>query len=144
MKPLFKPVYCGALLLCCAGLNACNEAPNQAATAHQAPAAHSLGNRQQQIVSEAKVDAEHAIEAQDFRLLALRNKSTSIPGVDIELNELATLEQKCGLLFMKNSGDEILQRSELSLRQEQYAYALIYNTLVLPACLSQAAEHQTK
>lgn len=138
MKPLFKPVYCGAILLCCAGLNACNEAPNQAATSH------SLGNRQQQIVSEAKVDAEHAIEAQDFRLLALRNRSTSIPGVDIELNELATLEQKCGLLFMKNSGDEILQRSELSLRQEQYAYALIYNTLVLPACLSQAAEHQTK
>jgi hypothetical protein len=138
MKPLFKPVYCSAILLCCAGLNACNKAPNQAATAH------SLGNRQQQIVSEAKVDAEHAIEAQDFRLLALRNRSTSIPGVDIELNELATLEQKCGLLFMKNSGDEILQRSELSLRQEQYAYALIYNTLVLPACLSQAAEHQTK
>ena len=137
MKPLIKPLYCGAILLCCAGLNACNEAPNQAGTAHQAPAAHSLGNRQQQIVSDA-------IEAQDFRLLALRNRGTSIPGVDLELNELATLEQECGLLFMKNSGDEILQRSELSLRQEQYAYALIYNSLVLPACLSQAAEHQTK
>jgi hypothetical protein len=144
MKPLIKPVYCGALLLCCVSLNACHEAPNQAATAHQVPVTHSLGNRQQQIVSEAKVDAEHAIEAQDFRLLALRNRGTSIPGVDTELNELATLEKNCGLLFMKNSGDEILQRSELSLRQEQFAYALIYNSLVLPACLSQATEHQTK
>jgi hypothetical protein len=141
MKHRFSWAHCGVVFLCCIGLSACNEPPSQAETAHQVPAAQSLGNRQQQIKGEAKADAELAIQALDFRLLALRNKGTSIPGVDVEHNELAMLEEKCGLLFMKNSGDEILHRSELSVRQEQYAYALIYNKIILPACLSQAPQN---
>ena len=134
MKVLFKLIYCGLTLLICMGLFACNDEPKQSEinTHSTAPV-----NRQQQIKQEAQADAQQAILGQDLRLLALRNKGTSIPGVNLENHELATLEQLCGLLFMQHSGDEILHRSELNVRQEQYVYALIYNNVVLPACLEQ-------
>lgn len=132
MKTLPELSRYATILSCCVGLSACQEAPEQTTPLAPAPM-----NRQQQIKTEANSDAQLAIGRQDFRLLALRNKGTSIPGVDLEKNELARLEQQCGLLFMQHSGDEILQRSELILRQEQYIYALIYNKLVLPVCLAK-------
>lgn len=134
MKTINKQVFFALVLFCCTGLLACNEAskPHNKNAQETAPM-----NRQQQIKQEAQADAQQAIQELDFRLLAQRNKGTSIPGIDLEKYELTLLVQQCGLLFMQNSGDEILQRSELNLRQEQYIYALIYNNVILPACLAQ-------
>jgi hypothetical protein len=141
MKTLFKRFRYSLVLFIIIGLWACDDHPIETQIKPSAPAPM---NRQQQLKEEAQVDAQLAIQEQDFRLLAQRNKGTSIPGVDLELHQLSELEQQCGLLFMQHSGDEILQRSELILRQEQYVYALIYNNIILPACLVKTSQQPKK
>ncbi|MDP5030069.1 MAG: hypothetical protein NWQ54_06510 [Paraglaciecola sp.] len=124
-----------AAVLLCLGLTACEQ--SSVSPKGDEVSINSSQNRKQQTQSEAKADALLAIKRQDFRLLALRNKGTTLPGIDLQRDELSLIEQQCGLIFMQNSGDVVLNQSELTLRQEQFAYALIYNKTLLPACLQQ-------
>jgi hypothetical protein len=81
--------------------------------------------------ADPKVDANLAIEKQDFTLLAFAGRVTSFPGIDIGST---ILQQQCGYRLLANSSDALRSENELNLRKKLYQYAATFNQLVSAAC----------
>ena len=77
------------------------------------------------------VDANLAIQKQDYTLLAFASRATSFPGMN---SDSSTLQQQCGYRLLPNSGDALRSESELILRKKLYQYAATYNQLIAAAC----------
>jgi hypothetical protein len=81
--------------------------------------------------ADPEVDANLAIQRQDFSLLAFAGRATSFPGMG---STVSTLQQSCGYRLLPNSGDALRSKNALSLRKKLYQYAAAYNQLVVAAC----------
>ena len=77
------------------------------------------------------VDANAAIQKQDFTLLAFAGRATSFPGIS---SGSYLLQQQCGYRLLANSGDTLRSEKALILRKQLYQYAATYNQLVAGAC----------
>lgn len=80
----------------------------------------------------AQQDAMAAVAKRDFRLMAMAQRGTIIPGVDAD-NSLR-YELKCGIKLIKGVGDVIRGKEHLELMKKAHRYALKYNAIIKIHC----------
>ena len=81
----------------------------------------------------AQEDAQAALAKSDFRLMAMAQRSTVIPGVDAKQG--MKYELKCGVKFMDGVTDVIASDEHLRLMKLARSYALQYNAIIKTRCL---------
>ena len=111
----------GSLLAPLLGLSAC--------AAVTQPAQDSLSRLDP---ANARRDALAALKQNDFRLLALPQRSLVIPGIDAR--RAKEYELKCGLRILEGAGDAVHNRDELQRMKQIRAYAEAYNQVVKTRC----------
>ena len=82
--------------------------------------------------ADAEQDAQNALNKGDFRMLALSQHGTIIPGIDPRQN--AKYELKCGIRMLEGMTDTVRSQQHLELMQQVHAYAKVYNTLIKNRC----------
>lgn len=83
---------------------------------------------------QAVIDAEKAVENQNFELLAFTNKVINFPGIDMNLYPLDDLQQQCGVKYLSGSGDTLEIGESTEGRKALKNYATTYNLIVLKGC----------
>jgi hypothetical protein len=84
--------------------------------------------------ADPQLDVQQAIKNHDWRLLAFAGRAISLPGIDLAVYPLAELQQRCGYLIIKGTGDVVTSPRELPLRSKMHDYALVYNQKMLTLC----------
>ena len=87
--------------------------------------------------ADAVADANLAMAKGNFKLLAFTNKTISLPGLEVQQEELLQLEQVCGLRYLAGSGDQLTIETDMQRRKRLREYAIQYNQLMLKACQKQ-------
>ncbi|GAA0853739.1 hypothetical protein [Aliiglaciecola litoralis] len=85
--------------------------------------------------ADPEADAEQAITALDFRLLAFANKVISFPGIDGQTYSVEWVEKHCGIRYLQGAGDTVQIGQDTSRRSALKHYASRYNKRVLEGCL---------
>ena len=80
----------------------------------------------------AQEDAQAALDKKDFRLMAMAQRSTVIPGVDVQ--QSMKYELRCGVKFMDGVTDVIASDEHLRLMKLAHSYALQYNAIIKTRC----------
>ena len=80
----------------------------------------------------AQDDAQSALAKNDFRLMAMAQRSTVIPGVDV--TQSMKYELRCGIKFMDGVTDVITTDEHLRLMKLAHSYALQYNAIIKTRC----------
>ncbi len=78
-------------------------------------------------------DAEAALQKNDFRLMAIAQRSTVIPG--IKTSQARQYELHCGVKFLPGAGDTINSKEQLRLMEKAYEYAGQYNEVIKQRCI---------
>ena len=100
-------------------------------------AAESLLNKYEQKLqwletANVQQDAQAALDKKDFRLMAMAQRSTVIPGIDVK--QSMEYELKCGIKFMDGVTDVITSDEHLRLMKLAHRYALQYNAIIKTRC----------
>ena len=82
--------------------------------------------------ADAQKDAEAALKKNDFRLMALAQRSTVIPGVDVKQG--MKYELRCGVKFVEGVTDIVTSDEHLRLMKLAHSYALQYNAMIKTRC----------
>ncbi len=77
-------------------------------------------------------DAQRALQAGDFRLMGLVQRSVIIPGVAAD--KMNHYELKCGVNLIDGVSDTVLNNNHLKLIQQAHEYALQYNAIMKAHC----------
>ena len=77
-------------------------------------------------------DASKALQAGDFRLMGLVQRSVIIPGVSAD--RMNHLELKCGVKLIDGVSDTVLNQNHLKLMDLAHQYALQYNAIMKSHC----------
>jgi hypothetical protein len=79
-----------------------------------------------------QMDAQAALQKNDFRFMALALRGVVIPGVD--QSKSLQLEMRCGVIFMQGVSDTVRGTGQLKLMQKAHEYASQYNAVILTRC----------
>jgi hypothetical protein len=79
-----------------------------------------------------QVDAQKALEKYDFRMMAMPQRATIIPGVPVE--QMREYEIKCGVNLINGVSDMVLNENHLQLMKQAHKYALQYNAIIKRHC----------
>ena len=82
--------------------------------------------------ADAQKDAKAALDQRDFRLMALAQRSTVIPGVDVKQG--LKYELRCGIKFVQGVTDVVTSDEHLRLMKLAHSYALKYNAIIKTRC----------
>ena len=80
----------------------------------------------------AQQDAQTALDKLDFRLMAMAQRATVIPGIDGK--QSMDYELKCGIKFIDGVSDVVTSDEHLRLMKLAYQYALQYNSIIKTRC----------
>ncbi len=83
--------------------------------------------------ADGRSDAQAALQKNDFRLMAIAQRSTVIPGVKASLAR--QYELHCGVKFLPGAGDAINSKEQLRLMEKAYEYAGQYNEIIKQRCI---------
>jgi len=81
---------------------------------------------------QAEVDAQNALNANDYRLLQMPGRGSVLPGIDTEERALAA--ELCGVKIEEGISDVVRSDDELDKIKLLTQYAAEYNLQVYPKC----------
>jgi len=82
--------------------------------------------------ADAELDAGAALKKGDFRMMALSQRGTIIPGIEQKL--VRQYELKCGIKLLEGVTDTVRGQEHLELMQQVHAYAKAYNEIIKNSC----------
>ena len=116
---MFKHITLGIIIMCLAGC------------ASTAQPVHT--SERQAILADVNLQLARAIEAEDFRLMAFASRRLVFAGLEQENTQ--RLKMLCGVKYINDSSDMLINGKSKEKRNTQYVFAKVYNAVMIKHCL---------